>query len=368
MHLERGSQQFFTFAETNFNGAELVPSLFWLDGREESKVSLSELNKWPNSAWEQSLSQPNSPSPEDEEILVPLPSEFSLSPGTLKNYALCPFVFFAEKGLKLEDPAVIDLDLEPRTRGTIQHRLLEILLNEPFDPKHALENIPAKVEQCLSENEQWFFSQPSKEVTRKQLEEFAERYLDYEIQYRKEYPNFYTFAQEVSFKQEMNINGTRIVFRGKIDRIDVSRDHKFAVVIDYKNDVASLHHANKWFDQIEYQLPAYVYGVEKGLTVSQEKKILPAIPVVAAHYLGLKDFSRKGFTLDETPDGIVECPSSTAKISQKDKEEILNRFNSVLFETAQNILKGQFSANPHPIAKCPDCAWRNVCRAKNQNS
>lgn len=367
INVDQGKQQVFTFAETDIKGTELVPSLFWLDGREGKNLPIHPKDSWSLSSWERALLVGDTHKKQVESLDVKLRSKISLSPGSLQSYARCPFIFFSEKGFKLEDGPIVDLDLDPRTRGSIQHRLIELLVVEPFSQKEVENKLTDLVEQCLQENLDWFYSSHSKEIVRAQLLEFGNRFIVHEAEYRKEYPNFTTLAKEAWFKRELDVDGVTVTFRGKIDRIDISKDFKSAIIIDYKNDVASLHHANKWLDYLEYQLLAYTSSFEKGLTLSADEKPLPALPVIAAHYLGLKDFSRKGFTLDDIPPATVSCPSSTAKMNVDQKVSLLEQFDSILLATAKSIVNGQFSANPHPTTDCQKCAWRNLCRSQKQN-
>ncbi|MEY4615664.1 MAG: hypothetical protein RJB66_624 [Pseudomonadota bacterium] len=367
MLLAHGKEQVFCFPESTFSGAELVPSIFWLNGRELSNEGLNKIDGWRNSAWEQYLLHSESIEQRPVEIATRLPLAFTLSPGSVQNYQKCPFLFLAEKGLRLEDTPIVDLDLNPRTKGSIHHRLIELLVVEPFDAIEIEKNLPDFVDLCLKENDQWFFSESSKRLSKKQLEDFGRRFIAFEAQYRKENKDFYTFAKEAWFKREIEINGQKILFRGKIDRIDISKDHKYAVVIDYKNDLAKLHHFNKWFDFLEFQLLAYTSSVERGFALVSETEPMPPTTVVAAHYMGLKDFSRKGFTLQDIPEGIVSGTTTSASLSPVGKEKLLEEFETLLHDTAIKILNGHFPANPHPTTQCQNCAWRYLCRAQNPN-
>src|SRR5690606_34456715 len=51
----------------------------------------------------------------------------SLSPSQLEKYLKCPFSFAAQKVFKLQDHPGLDLDEDPRRKGTFAHALFEAL-------------------------------------------------------------------------------------------------------------------------------------------------------------------------------------------------------------------------------------------------
>lgn len=369
LNLLRGDaqQQFFLFSESDFGGAEQVPSLFWLNGREREGRPLNDTDKWAPSFWEHQLLTKETVTPANDTLLIKHEYNFSLSPASLSSYVSCPFRFYAEKGLKLVDPAIVDLELDPRTRGSLQHRLLELLTERHFDASSLRLKLPEIVKICLEENSEMFFSEKTKELVGSQLEELGERFLNHEEVYRNEFPRFYTLAKEAWFRRDLYVDKTKILFRGKIDRIDISADQKEAVVIDYKNDISSYHNAGSWLKNLEFQLLAYTDSVELGAAESDEGQAIPATTVVAAHYFGLKDFSRKGFTLNEASSDVVVTPTSKSKITKEEKGNLIRDFNLLLHSTAQHIIEGDFRAIPHPHTDCKKCPWRNLCRAPNQN-
>ncbi len=362
--LGTGEVQFFTFAESDFKGSELVPSVFWLNGREKADISFHQLDHWNQARWEyEQFNDPTVPK-DDSPKLVSEKWSFTLSPASLKAYVECPFKFFAEKGLKLVDPSVVDLDLDARTQGSIHHRLLELLTEELFSAQTLRMKLNEIVDQTINEHREMFFSEKTKELVRAQLIQLGQRFVEHEENYRKEFPRFYTLAREAWFRRDLIIAEHKITFRGKIDRLDASRDNNEAVVIDYKSDTASYRNSGSWLQNLEFQLPAYVDSVESGFAETEEKKKIPAMKVVAAHYYSLKDFSRKGFTLDEASPDVVEIPTPKSKISAEEKQNLLGGFNEILVESTKKILAGDFRAIPHPNTDCKKCPWRHVCRAR----
>lgn len=400
--LGEGREQYFTFPETNFGGENLVPSVFWMKGREQainqnnlplSSTSFHHQDSWKPGHWEQELLTEVSrgveidwPSLRDaselhkveflDEGALATPGSFrhdisnisfSLSPASLKTYAECPFKFFAEKGLKLNVPVVVDLDLDPRTQGSLQHKLLELLTKEPFDVAVKRAQVKDIIEQTLESQKDQYYSEATKELMRQQLQRLATNFLQHEEVYRKEFPRFYTLAREAWFQHSVDVENKKVNFRGKIDRIDISHEGNEAIVIDYKNDIKSYSHAPSWMKNLEFQMPAYTQAVESGAAKTESGEKIAATPVVAAHYYSLRDFSRKGFTLDEVSAGVVAPLSSTGTLSTNEKSQMIQEFHKILTDSAKKILEGDFSAIPHPQTDCKNCSWRNLCRTRQPN-
>jgi ATP-dependent helicase/DNAse subunit B len=164
------------------------------------------------------------------------------------------------------------------------------------------------------------------------------------------------------------VNKQSIVFRGKIDRIDVSKDRNEAIVIDYKSDTSGKRNSSSWLQNLEFQLPAYLDSVETGMVEVAEKTKMPPTNVVAAHYFSMKDLSRKGFTLAEVSEGLVETPTKQSQITSTAKQALVTEFREILNGTATKILEGDFRAIPHPKTECKKCPWRHICRSPHQNS
>ncbi len=383
--VETGCEQVFCFPEADFNGTELVPSVFWMKGREQeiSEKSLSfshfhELSSWTPGEWEQELLQferkkeknffiAESGDVTEVEERVPHHFEFSLSPASLKSYVECPFKFFAEKGLKLIDPLIVDLDLDARTQGALQHKLLELLTMDPFDIAAKRNQLEELIEQTLETQKEFYYSEKTRELMQRQLKQLGNQFLDHEENYRKEFPRFYTLVREAWFQSSIAIKEKKISFRGKIDRVDVSSDGQAAVVIDYKNDIRSYSHASSWIKNLEFQMPAYVQALESGSVRKEKGKNFPPLSVVAAHYYSLRDRQRKGFTLKEVDPGVVNSLTATGTLTVSEKNQILEEFQTILVRVAQNILEGDFRAIPHPKTDCQGCSWRNLCRTSQPN-
>lgn len=365
--LNDAEQEYFTFAESDFKGSEQVPSVFWLKGRENEGINFHDLDTWSSTYWEQEQRSATLSAQNIEAVRTTTPWNFTLSPGSLESYHRCPFRFFAEKGLKLDDPALVDLDLDARTQGSINHRLLELLLEEPFSASELRKKLPVIIEGVLGELEDSFYSPATKAITKIKLEKFADRFLTYEETYRAEHHQYSTVARESWFRRPISARDKEITFRGKIDRIDVARDSGEAVVVDYKSDIVRLHQPDCWLEMNEFQLLAYTDSVEKGYASAFEDKNSPPFEVIGAHYLSLKDFSRKGFTLNEATSDIAEISKAKSRISREEKQKLLDQFNALLKNSAEKIVDGQFHAIPHPKTECRKCPWRNLCRAPKQN-
>src|SRR5690606_23447064 len=98
-------------------------------------------------------------------------------------------------------------------------------------------------------------------------------FLIFERSWREKFPDLKEQYQEKDFQMYVDIDSGEIskeatknsvLLRGRIDRIDVDKDEKACVVIDYKFDSSSKKNFNKWIDENELQLALYAMAIEKG--------------------------------------------------------------------------------------------------------
>jgi hypothetical protein len=174
----------------------------------------------------------------------PAPAGRELSPTAAETYASCGFRYFLRHVLGLspvEEPEERQT-MDPATRGTIVHRVLERF----FRAEHE-RGRPAAGEPWTTEDESTVLRLLDAEVDAAQVRGQAglpifhahertalradlERFLREDTVYR-----LATGAQPAAFEwefQAVEIGGRR--FRGKADRVDVAEDGKRAWVIDYK--------------------------------------------------------------------------------------------------------------------------------------
>jgi len=200
----------------------------------------------------------------------------------------------------------------------------------------------------------------------------AKRFLNFEKEWRKEFPATQTVAAEKSFEFYFNPqNGDlhrearegAIRLSGKIDRIDAHREQNQVVVIDYKSSAAAYKNHNAWLENIELQLLFYMWALEKEMLseVSGE--------VTGAFYYSFKDFNRgKGFQIEEVA-GPLFHPAGrrSVKGSSEDKKELLTKFEALLADVVARIREGEITPRPFDVKTCQSCEWSLLCRAPHLN-
>ncbi len=363
--LEREVRELHLSTSANdLSGQAQAASLIWLEKSVEFGLSHEHLEQ-PESTRLSEL--------QNQDQAQSLPHQFGpfeitrLSATQIEKYLDCPFIFAAEKVFNLSNDPALDLDLDHRMRGLLLHALFEKLAIEPmkFDLSEnevgeLLEQIKDRVQ--LGEKEFW----PS---IKKKYIKIGSQFLEFEKEWRKRFPQTQTVARELeikalwSQKQKRFIKeGDGIPFLGRIDRVDqnVSRD---VVLIDYKSSSHNLFHWSSWISNAKLQLGIYMLAVEDGVTSLEHS------PVVGALYYVLKDKKReKGFRLEDTDESLF---SSVDKIknwlSPTQKAKFLNELRELVFNTVENIQKGEFYPNPRDQKLCELCAWRKLCRAPHLN-
>jgi ATP-dependent helicase/DNAse subunit B len=185
-----------------------------------------------------------------------LQAKIGLSASSIERYLNCPFQYFAEKVLQLKDPVIADLDPDRRNTGSLSHAFLEKLtqqskeltlkLDQIDELKNQLNNI---LEELKSNN---YFSYIEDQIwfgIKKKLITVGIRFLNYENNWFKNYPQSKIHDTEVPFKIENN----DFYLQGKIDRIDTDTNNN-SVIIDYKSSIASLKNYSGWIEHRQLQM------------------------------------------------------------------------------------------------------------------
>lgn len=194
-----------------------------------------------------------------DEIAPPIAAETKVSGGTdiIKQQALCPFKAFATHRLharEMEEPMP---GLRPKDRGTIIHKVLEIIwtklqsssvlikLNADELKQIIEESIEAAL--ALTPNTRSHYKQYIS-LEKKRLYKLINDWLDLE----KSRPGFSVMMREK--RAEITLN--KLKFSVQIDRIDQLEDGK-KLIIDYKTGTQNFEH--KWLGNRpdEPQLPLY---------------------------------------------------------------------------------------------------------------
>jgi len=384
-----GEKNLYSFGLSDFSGGLLSPSNFWMSLKPSEAIALPGNTRWDSlqrvedakildlrgrTANEKEMFQMRL---QIDQGTKPVPSldlkqAPSLSASQIERYLQCPFVFASQKIFKLQDHPDLDLDEDARSKGTLAHALFEKLTFPEFrmdlddsQIEQILEELKAEDKVTLADPRLWT------SMKRRYLQ-LAKRFLQFEKEWRREFPDTVTLAAEKAFEFYFNPQNGEVhreakdgtlKFSGKIDRIDRHRSTDHHVVIDYKSSHAAYKNHSAWLENQELQLLFYMWALEKEMLeeVSGE--------VVGAFYYSFKDFHReKGFQLEEHA-GPLFRPAGRkgVKASGEDKKELLTKFEQIILEVVVKIQKGEIEPRPFDIKTCQSCEWSVLCRAPHLN-
>jgi ATP-dependent helicase/nuclease subunit B len=384
-----GVKNIFTFGLADFSGSLLSPSNFWMSLKPSEALALPGPTRWDalQAVEDQSILHMRGRNDQEQsrfldrvqmdQGLKPLPALLlqqapSLSASQIERYLECPFVFASQKIFRLQDHPELDLDEDARSKGTLAHALFEKLTFPEFkhdltdqDLENLLEELRLQEKITLADPRLWA-------SMKKRYFQLGKRFLNFEKEWRKEFPDTLTIAAEKAFEFYFNPHNGEVhkeaqegclKFSGKIDRIDRHRHSKSHVVIDYKSSHAAYKNHSAWLENQELQLLFYMWALEK--------ELLSEITgdVVGAFYYSFKDFHReKGFQIEEYA-GPLFRPAGRkgVKGTGDDKKELLSQFEGVVMDVVTKIQKGEIDSRPYDIKTCQSCEWSLLCRAPHLN-
>lgn len=359
-------------AESNFAGEAQAPSLLWMslafqNGTEVNKVTLPQATRWDE------IQQYDETSRLAEPIQKPFgtDSELRLSASAIENYEDCPFIFAAQKIFHLRDSPLLDVDADPMTKGRVTHALLEALTVEPMKFVFSDGELEAILDQIFANLDFKEVHGGFPAALRNRLKTLARRFLEFEKDWRRRFPETRTLGREVPIRAVWNpelktlrpYGEPGIPFRGQIDRIDTD-EKGHAILIDYKSSPYGLTNASSWGNNRSRQLALYTIAAE-----TEGVLPVPITQVDGAIYYVTKTLERKkGFKLETHAGNLVSLEEDRSSIlSVEQKEELLNATREDVAKVVESMRNGDFTPNPKKTELCVDCHWRRLCRAKHLN-
>ncbi len=286
----------------------------------------------------------------------------ALSPSGLEDFLTCPFVFFVKRILQFpdQDPEIWTLD--PLERGQLYHRLAELILANEVTSREVAQGL---LEQCLREQrESW---DPLVETQMKaRLEVFVDRFLDSELEFRRDFPGWKTIATEMPFvvsydreSGEMSLGEKpgAWIFRGKIDRVDLHEESQLILLYDYKSSTGARKSFQAWQDEPEIQLSFYAWLIAK-------KVLLPEYEVGGALYYSFATMERRKGVLrrDLLPTGFPDV-SKQAVTTASELASYLESWEDQLKKTLDFLAQSDFTPRPADPKECLTCRWNTTCKA-----
>ncbi len=313
---------------------------------------------------------------------IPLPENtLYLSQSKLDRYAQCPYSYYAAYVLELQEK--VTGDFGPADMGTFIHYILEKLVPTFVNPQTGKKELP-----------------DTETLTRK-VDEIADVYindlhiplpfmtknLEHTIQRMKDVAHtmaagicrdlaessFCPAAFEMEVGEEQNGiplvfpvgDKYRIVYRGKIDRIDTAEGDgiTYAAVVDYKTGDKKFR-ADKISKGLLLQLPLYLNGI-------LDSRYRNAQPT-AAYYLTVSDnkegrltakksgFFQESPVVPESWSGKTAPLGKSAKMSRDAFHSLLQDTKDTFFDIADRIYRGEFPKTPSADA-CLHCPIAGNC-------
>jgi hypothetical protein len=305
----------------------------------------------------------------------------------LEAFARCPWAFFSERVLqlgKLEEPGD---ELEATVQGSVLHAALryfyEIAAQRRAGPVFlrasdaewaeaaALEALDQAFDDATRTS--WLGAPALREARRKELGRIVRRYVAWEIQHHEDMFNRRkrsaprilrtgVVQHEVPFRDvALERRGTRAVFRGRVDRVEMGIDERipsaeqFVAAVDYKSSRTSAPGGGDkeaWDDGVVLQLPLYAHALAQ---------IVPGARVSAVEYRALMQRERV-HALDLH---VVEHKSGVRHVDAEGEQRLEQALDDAM-RHVERIRAGEFPARPAPSCLCPSyCHAWDICRTPN---
>lgn len=297
-------------------------------------------------------------------LTVPLPQYWSVT--RLSDYGKCPFRFWVSHMLKIEAMEEPEAGLDPRQRGEVYHKCLELFytgmqargwkLDEPGDAP-----VDAFYDECIEEALAWLEKERPFKATefwdyeKKEIYFRLRRFLSKEKLRAVADGGEYTpvsFEKAFGFENEAGSGAPLVVkavprgkememsvqLRGRIDRIDKSQDGKIRVV-DYKAGSSAI--SSKQAEQgSNIQMPVYAMAVSQSIEPGAEISRGVFLSISSGDSIGSFDFSK----------------AENVELVDKVKEHIVS--------FVDGISTGHFQVQPVDENVCNTCDHNSICRIR----
>lgn len=294
----------------------------------------------------------------------------------LENYAKCPYKYFAERILKLEEVEEPSEEIEALEMGGILHNILFEFYKTLKDKRITLNNCSSQ-EFGLAENlifeiaerkvEEANFNSPLSFFEREKIlginnnrkNSILYKFLLEEKEEKGYTPEFF----EVSFgkmtdedipDEIKNLKAGDVEIRGKIDRIDIDKETGKLRVIDYK--LGGRKPSKDDLDTgVSLQLPLYLYAAKELIKAQLGQDYLPE----EANIYSLK--------FKEGELGRLKVKGLS---NNKEAEEIINICLESINKYVNEISSGKFNLTKLKDREnkvCKYCSFRAVCRIEEMN-
>jgi hypothetical protein len=304
------------------------------------------------------------------------------SPTGIESWAKCPWSFFSQKLLRLDEFTDPDEDMDPRVRGTVLHEALRrfydragertggaVFVRETDKPWAEPLLNQALVEALAAVGQSEWLGHPAlHEVKAAELARMLSRYLAFEIdQNEKSFDGRTTAGKAVRTAVEchelrfdgvdLQRGGVRFQYRGIVDRVEIGIDDRapgdWVAAVDYKTTKYATPGAGTsaaWGDGVVLQVPLYAHALSV---------LRPGARVARVEYRAVKQAERNH---------MLSMVKVSKKAGVQSDAEAEARMAQSLDAVAAHVLAirgGRFPARPAPSCHCPPfCHAWDICRVK----
>lgn len=276
------------------------------------------------------------------------------SPTRIEEYAKCPFRYFANRILKLQDASE---DINIMQKGNILHEVLQ----RYFDPKQKIRGplekfLKQELETAFKKYPMTWFEKYEESLDRQELYEMLLFFLKEENE-RLETASFHPYCVEYSFGSgrgcdapALKIPGEKkdILLQGRMDRIDVDPEKKMGLVIDYKRSArfkaASLELGTA------LQLPLYLLAMKEHL----------GLEPLGGEIHSVKDHKRSGFYSEKQASLFGKEFSGRSHLSEEVFQKVFGRAVIFLRKFVKEMEACEISVRPRDCESF--CPFDTVCR------
>lgn len=307
--------------------------------------------------------------------------QYSIS--QLETYAKCPFKFFVERVLGIETFEEPTEDIEAVEMGRILHAVLYEFYTTVRDSKIQIagctEEEFKKLQKMIFDiagkqtaSEQTGFRSPLTFYEKEKIfgiggnkeESVLNRFIENERDDDKEFtPQYF----EVSFgllrkegsdkilsnHEPVEIEGAKL--RGKIDRIEISKENDLFNIVDYKLS-GKKPSFRELKEGISLQLPVYLYAAQNLLAKKYGKNFFPNEMIIYSLKYALDEFGKDPVSLKYSRDKEITTI-----------EQLINLTIKHIVNYVQQISEGKFGLSPHADREkliCNYCQFKSVCRVE----
>jgi len=288
---------------------------------------------------------------------TPYGSEHRWTVTGLERYAQCPYAFFSERILDLQERELPGVDLNPRREGLLLHEILRRLYADG-ETGRGDEPVQDVDEVCERVYRDWVYYGFQGEdafwtVTRERLKIRVERVVKYLERTRADGVEIFT---ELSFGEGRRLRGVLedteddLRIEGRIDRLEVGEGGTGAV-LDYKNARRSRAYRRLLkkdeFGERSFQIPVY---------------LLAAAGAQSSPIDAVSDWEAGFITIQEDrgePMLSVRLPEDEGE-REAWLRDVRDRIHEGASRIAGEVKNGRFDVTPDPCRS--GCPYRQMCR------